>query len=295
MQPEREPVVSIVTPSYNMAGFLEETIESVLAQDYPRIEYLVMDGGSTDGTRQILEKYSGRLRFFSAPDGGQAQAVNRGFQLSTGSIFAFLNADDTYLPGAVSIAVRHLMAHPEAAVVYGEAYHVAESGSVIQRYPTQPFDATRFQTRCYICQPASFMRRDVFQSAGGLDPELHFALDYDLWIRIAREHRMVKIDEYLATSRVHANNKTVRNTRSVFHEVFRVLRRHYRYVPCNWVYGYSTYLLTGHNPIFEVPPPSPSNLALCLVLGCCYNWKQPLRYWRDMAATARLMRCSDQP
>jgi glycosyltransferase involved in cell wall biosynthesis len=117
-----EPLVTIVTPSYNMGAFLSETIDSVLSQDYPRIEYLVMDGGSTDGTVGILRRYGNRLRYLSAPDHGAADAINRGCESSQGSIFAWLNADDRYLPGAVSAAVRQLMAAPGVAVAYGEAY-----------------------------------------------------------------------------------------------------------------------------------------------------------------------------
>jgi len=115
-----EQLVSIVTPSFNSAQFIERTIQSVLAQDYPRIEYIVMDGGSTDGTVEILERYRARLSFVSARDNGAAEAINRGFARASGSIFAWLNADDTYLPGAVAAAVSALASCPEAAAVYGE-------------------------------------------------------------------------------------------------------------------------------------------------------------------------------
>src|SRR4051794_35635564 len=117
---DSEPLVSIVTPCLNSAPYIERTIESVLAQDYPRIEYTVMDGGSTDGTLAVLERYGGRLRHVSAPDGGAADAINKGLARSQGSIVAWLNADDEYLPGAVSLAVRELLGRPDAAVVYGE-------------------------------------------------------------------------------------------------------------------------------------------------------------------------------
>src|SRR5579871_3122093 len=114
--PKQVPLVSIVTPSLNMGRFLEETILSVLEQDYPHVEYLVMDGGSSDGTLETLRRYDGRLRYISAPDSGQADAVNRGFAQTSGPIFAFLNADDTYLPGALSAVVQAFQDHPEAAV-----------------------------------------------------------------------------------------------------------------------------------------------------------------------------------
>src|SRR5687768_1254630 len=137
--PEHVPLVSIVTPCLNMGRFLEETIRSVLDQDYSRIEYLVMDGGSTDQTLEILERYRDRLRFMSSPDAGQAAAINRGFDLTSGEIFAFLNADDTYLPGAVAAAVQGFLRHPQAGVIYGDAWHVAGDGSRLAAYPVEPF------------------------------------------------------------------------------------------------------------------------------------------------------------
>jgi glycosyltransferase involved in cell wall biosynthesis len=259
----------------------------VLAQDYPRIEYLVMDGGSTDGTLEILEKYRGRLRYCSGKDEGQGDAVNRGFALTTGSIFAFLNADDTYLAGAISSAVQLLQERPKVGLVYGEAYHVGVEGQILKRYPTEEFDPERFRRRCYICQPAAFMRRTAFEAAGMLNPRLRFALDYDLWIRMARCCPMLKSDEFWATSRLHSNSKTIANARAVFREVFTVLRQHYDYVPSNWLYGYCSYLLTGRHPVPDPPAPSVAKTGLCLVLGAWYNWKHLPRYASDMFSTAR--------
>ncbi len=163
-------LVSIVTPSLNMAAYIEETIDSVLAQDYPSIEYIVMDAGSTDGTPSILRKYEGRLQYFSQPDGGTADAINQGFARCGGSILAFLNADDTYLPGAISTAVSTLSANPDIAMVYGEGNWVNERGEIIGRYPTLPFDSKRLEQECFICQPASFFRREAFEAIGGMDP-----------------------------------------------------------------------------------------------------------------------------
>lgn len=291
---EAAPLVSIVTPCLNSGRYIEETIRSVLNQDYPSIEYLVMDGGSGDGTHEILERYRGRLQYFSAPDDGQAAAINRGFQLSRGEIFAFLNADDTYLPGAVRAAVRSLAEHPDMGVVYGEAYHVSESGQTIGRYPTRAFDPEHLRQQCFICQPAAFLRRGVFEAAGMLDPTLQFALDYDLWIRIARRWPMLKIDPYLATSRMHTSNKTLGQLPGVFQEVFSVFRRHYDYIPCNWVYGYSDYLITGKPSVLRAPRPSPANLFLCTLLGAWYNRRHLLHYSTDLVRTATRSRsCPD--
>lgn len=284
---EEEPLVSIVTPSFNMGRFLEETIRSVIEQDYPNIEYLIMDGGSTDGTLEILKRYENEVRFVSSPDAGQADAVNRGFRLTRGSIFAFLNADDTYLPGAIAAAVRAFRENPDAGVVYGNAWHVAEDGSRISPYPVEAFDSRRLNRRCFICQPAAFIRRDVFEASGMLNPSLRFALDYDLWIRISRCRQMKKIDDFLATSRIHTENKTMRQMGSALRETIEVLRSHYGYVPCNWLYGYVYNRLTGKPLVFQPAGFSPLSACYSIALGARYNWRSPLRYCRDILTTAR--------
>jgi glycosyltransferase involved in cell wall biosynthesis len=278
------PLVSIVTPSFNMARFLRETIESVLWQDYPNIDYIVMDGGSTDGTLDLLRRYEGRLRWVSEKDDGQADAVNKGFQRARGEIFAFLNADDTYLPGAVSCAVRHLTANPDAAVVYGEAWYVREDGGIISRYPTEPYQHDLLGSLCYICQPASFIRSAVFAEVGLLDPKLHLTLDYDLWLRISKRHRMLKIDDYLATSRMHASNKTLSQREVTFREVIQITRKHRGYVPLNWLYGYAGHILDGKDGFYEHSPPSLTKYALTLALGA---WHNPTRFHRFLGECTR--------
>jgi glycosyltransferase involved in cell wall biosynthesis len=284
---EEEPLVSIVTPSFNMGRFLEETILSVITQDYPKIEYLIMDGGSTDGTLEILKRYESRVRFFSGPDAGQADAANRGFGLTHGSIFAFLNADDTYLPGAVAAVVRAFRENPDAGVVYGNAWHVAEDGSRVSPYPVETFDSRNLSRRCFICQPAAFIRRDVFESSGKLNSGLRFALDYDLWIRISRCWRMEKIEDFLATSRIHSQNKTMTQMSSALRETIELLRGHYGYVPCNWLYGYVYNRLTGKPLVFQPAGFSPVSACYSIALGARYNWRFPLRYCRDILSTAR--------
>jgi glycosyltransferase involved in cell wall biosynthesis len=284
---EKEPLVSIVTSSLNMGRFLEETIRSVIEQDYPNIEYLVMDGGSTDGTLEILKRYEGAIRFLSSPDAGQADAANRGFGLTRGSIFAFLNADDTYLPGAIATVVRAFRESPEAGVVYGNAWHVAEDGRRISPYPVEAFDSRKLTRRCFVCQPAAFIRRDVFESSGRLNPSLRFALDYDLWIRISRRHRMKKIDAFLATSRIHADNKTLKQMGSALRETIDMLRGHYGYVPFNWLYGYVYNRITARPLVFQTAHFSPRSACYSIALGARYNWRYPLRYCRDILSTAR--------
>jgi glycosyltransferase involved in cell wall biosynthesis len=286
-EPTKEGLVSVVTPSFNSGRFLDETVRSVLDQDYADVEYLVMDGGSSDGTLEVLKEYKDRLRYVSQPDDGQAAAVNGGFALTSGGIIAFLNADDTYLPGAISAAVQAFAEHPGAGVVYGDALHVGEDGASLGAYPVEPFDAANLSRRCFICQPAAFFRRDVFLAAGGLDASLRFALDYDLWIRMAQLAPMVKIDRPLATLRLHGQAKTMSEMGPAMLETITVLRRHYGYVPYNWVYGYGHHRLTRQPLAVEKPRASLASACYAVALGARYNWRHPLRYCRDVIATAR--------
>jgi glycosyltransferase involved in cell wall biosynthesis len=283
------PLVSIVTPSLNAGRFLDEAIQSVLGQDYPHVEYLVMDAGSTDDTCQVLRRYEGRLRYVSAPDQGQADAINRGFQRTTGEILAFLNADDAYLPGAISAAVGAFDGHPDAVVVYGGARYVDEAGTTLGNYPVDPFDTGNLARRCFICQPAAFFRRDAFMAAGALDPALRFALDYDLWIRMAGlppPATIVKIDGTLAMQRLHAGAKTVQETGPALAETIAVLKRYYGYVPFNWIYGYAHHELTGQPIAAARPRPAFASALYAAVLGARHNWRHPLRYCRDVVVTA---------
>jgi glycosyltransferase involved in cell wall biosynthesis len=271
-----------------MGQYLEETIESVLSQDYPNIEYIVMDAGSTDETLAILEKYRGRLEFHSGPDDGTADAINKGFARSHGSVFAYLNADDIYLPGAISSAMPALSGEPGAGVVYGDANWVDEQGRVLAPYPVQPYDAALFSRECFIAQPAAFIRREAFELAGRMDPNLQYAYDYDLWIRISRLYPMRKIDSVLATSRMHTGNKTVGQRKRVLRETLRLLESHYGYVPFQPVHAYASYLADRRDQFFEPLRPSISKYVLSLLVGLRYNAGRPFRFIREWAAIMSL-------
>ena len=280
-----------------MARFVREAIESVLSQDYPRIEYIVMDGGSTDGTVEILEKYKSRLLYQSHPDSGAADAINRGFALAKGSVLAWLNADDCYLPGAVSGAARHLADHPDAPAVCGRAYWVDCEGGRLEPYPSEQPDFGRLQFDCCVCQPACFFRREAFLRAGGLDSTLHSAFDYDLWIRLSRAGRFEFLPQFLANSRMHAANKTLRYRRQVFQESFAVLQRHYGYVPFNWVYSYMLWRHDGRDQFYEPLRPSVVAYTNSFFAGCWHNRKRPLRYvreWSQAMSVAGFVRCWKQ-
>jgi glycosyltransferase involved in cell wall biosynthesis len=281
-----EPRVSIVTPCLNAASHIEATIQSVLSQDYPNIEYLVMDGGSTDGTLKILTQYEGRLRWRSEPDEGTADAVNRGFALTSGEILGFLNADDLYHPGAISSALRALAEHPSDAGVYGDAWWIDENGSRIAPYPVRDFDRGLLERECFICQPASFVRREVFENLGGLSPEFQLAFDYEFWLRLSRTYSMRRIGVPLADSRMHRANKTLGQRDGVFRETFEVLKRNCGYVPFSWIYGYLCFRADGRDQFFEPLQPSILRYLETLPVGL---WKNPTAMGRFFAEWTSVM------
>jgi glycosyltransferase involved in cell wall biosynthesis len=208
----REPLVSVVTPTYNQEAFLRDTIESVLSQDYPRIELIVIDDGSTDGTRSILEEYSGRITWSSRPNQGQTPTINEGFQKAAGDILIWLNSDDTFLEGAVSTAVRYLNEDPDVGIVYGDTLFTEADGT-----PTGPsraqsrFDYENFVVECFnpIPQPSAYIRRRVLEDTGPLDPYYYYFMDWDFWMRAGLRHRIRYIPHLMSTYRLHPDSKTV--------------------------------------------------------------------------------------
>ena len=181
------PLVTVVTPSYNQAKFLEQTIRSVLAQDYQPIEYIIIDGASTDGSVEIIRRYEAELAYWiSEPDQGQADAINKGFYRARGDIVAWLNSDDLYLPGAVSQAVDVLRTDPELGMVFGDALTIDAQGRPLNMLAFGDWGLVELMSFRIICQPAVFIRRTVLDQTGFLDPDYHFLLDHQLWIRIAK-------------------------------------------------------------------------------------------------------------
>jgi glycosyltransferase involved in cell wall biosynthesis len=279
------PLVTIVTPSFNSGRFLKQAIQSILEQDYPRIEYLVVDGGSTDETLAILEGQNRRVRFISASDRGPADAVSRGFALTKGGILAWLNSDDYYLPGAVSAAVESLEADPDAGAVYAEAQWVDESGNILGPYPTvRPYDPTMLSRECSICQPTCFFRRSAYEEVGGLDISLKTVFDYDLWIRMARSYRFISIPICAAASRMHPENLSLSQRHLVFQEAIGLLKRHFGYVPMNWIYGSIQYARDRKDQFFQPLDTSLSTFLACLPVGLYLNQKSPLRYCREFCS-----------
>jgi glycosyltransferase involved in cell wall biosynthesis len=237
------PLVSIVTPSYRQSRYIADTIRSVLAQEYPNLEYLVMDGGSTDGTVEILKQYEDRLAWRSEKDGGQADAINKGLRLAKGEILGWLNSDDTYEPGAISKIVQYFRTHPDVGVVYGEGHHIDAHGHYVERYPTEPFDSQRLQETCFICQPAAFFRAEVFHAVGPLDANLLYCPDYEYWLRAAKRFRIGYVAEHLANSRLHAETKTLSRRVQAHEEILRVVKRQCGRVPIPWIKTYTYFYL----------------------------------------------------
>jgi glycosyltransferase involved in cell wall biosynthesis len=278
------PLVTVITPSYNQGPFIRETIESVLAQDYQNLEYIVCDGGSTDQTVEVLNSYGDRIRWVSEADGGQADAVNKGLAMARGELIGWLNSDDTYYPGAVRRAVEFFRWHPDTVLVYGEAHYTDQAGNVTGRYPTEGWDRNRLGETCFICQPTAFMRKAAVQAIGGLDDRLHFCMDYDLWIRLGSVGPVGYIEEFMGTSRLYPENKTLGQRRKVFQEILSTVKKYYGYVPLTWVQGQTDYLLGG-----TLERPAKQWTLRFLLLGLFimlrYNWNRP-RYLARMIRVA---------
>jgi glycosyltransferase involved in cell wall biosynthesis len=222
-----KPLVSIVTPSYNQRRFLEETIQSVLSQDYQPLEYIIVDGGSNDGSQEIIQRYADRLAWWvSEPDQGQTDAINKGFARAQGEMLAWLNSDDTYLPNAISQAVAYLQAHLEAGMVYGDANLVDEGGAVIGKFPARQTDYRRLRRGyVHIPQQAAFFRAELWRQVGPLDPSFYFAMDYDLWVRLARVSALHYTPRAWANFRLHGGGKSAVSDERCWPEMLRVHQR----------------------------------------------------------------------
>jgi len=251
---EKSLTFSIVTPSYNQGEFLAETIESVIGQagDF-LIDYVIVDGGSTDNSVEIIRHYDSLLqqggwplkcrqityRWLSEKDRGQTDALEKGFRMAEGEIFAWLNSDDIYLPGTLQTVAGFFRDQPETGLLYGDAHYCNIEGTIIGRYRTEDFNFDKLAWFNFICQPAAFLRKDAFEAVGGLDESLHFAMDYDLWIRIGKRFPCRYLPLYLSTYRLHEASKTI-NDKSLIdnaEEGLRVAMNHFGWAPLTRVYN----------------------------------------------------------
>lgn len=217
-------LVSIITPSYNQAQYLEQTIQSVLGQDYPRIEYLVIDGGSTDSSVEIIRKYADRLAYWvSEKDRGQAEAINKGFARATGEILAWLNSDDYYLPGTVSAVVKSFQENPDVVMSYGDMLAVDGNGQTINILKYKQLALEDLLSFQIIGQPSVFFKRAALEKVGSLETSFHFMLDHHLWIRLAQQGRILHISQFWSAARYHAQAKNRARASEFGREAFRVL------------------------------------------------------------------------
>lgn len=220
------PRISIVTPSYNQGQFIEETIRSVLLQGYPNLEYIIIDGGSTDRSVEIIKKYEPWLSYWvSERDDGQADAINTGLKLASGEIVAWLNSDDVYTPGSIAQAVTYLVANPSVPVVFGDSTYIDADGKKVGSYHTAPFDLADFLFYCAIPQPSSFLRKWVIQEVKYLDASLHFIMDHDLWIRIGLHHPIHYFPQRWSSYRRHAASKSTTREIVRWEETIDLLKR----------------------------------------------------------------------
>lgn len=235
---EQPVTVAIVTPSFNQGCFIKRTIDSVLSQSYPHIDYVVMDGGSTDETLDVLRSYGDRLNWRSEPDRGQTHAINKGFALVDGQIRAYLNSDDVLEPGAIERVVAFFRDNPSCELLYGRANYIDKNDFVTGEYNTHPLPAN-LGNDCIICQPAAFWTKRIAQVIGDFNEDLHYAMDYDYWLRIFRAGGDIRyLPELLASSRLYQETKTLSKRREVYHEIWDVCAANIGHIPTHYFEGY---------------------------------------------------------
>jgi len=206
---EYYPKISIITPSFNQGQFIEETIQSVLNQDYPNLEYIVIDGGSTDETLSILYKYSDKLKWISEPDNGQTDAINKGLRMSTGDIIAYLNSDDMYEPNILREIAGLFSKHADIAMIYGDVIHINERSEFIEYLQTGEVDLERYLMGIfYIPQPSVFFRRYVIEKIGVFDEKLQLGLDYDYWLKILLNFKAMYVNQTFSRARIYSKAKS---------------------------------------------------------------------------------------
>ncbi len=218
------PLFSIITPSFNQAGYLEETLKSVLEQDYPALEYLVVDGASTDGSVAVIERYASRLAWWvSEADSGQAEAVNKGFARARGEYVGWVNSDDLLMPGALQLAAQALADNPQLSMVFGDVISINERGETINIMRYGDWGLDELMTFHIIGQPGVFFRRAALEQAGYLDTSYHFLLDHHLWLRLAQTGKVAYLHQPLAKARFHAQAKNIAQAARFGEEAYRIV------------------------------------------------------------------------
>ena len=274
------PKISLVTPSLNQGKFIRATIESVLSQSYPNLDYRVQDGGSTDGTLTVLRTYEGLVPFVSEKDAGQADAINRGFAGAEGDVLGYLNSDDVLRPGALTDVGEAFARDPELLFVWGRASYLNEVGAPVSPYLVRPDAIERLADACFIAQPAAFFRRKVWEEIGPFDASLHHALDYDYWLRIAARYprsSMLFLDRELAGCRMHADAKTVAGWSRALEEIMDLVKRRTDYVSLWWCVAKWDHRTDGRSQATD-PHPVPWRAYPPAIVE--FLRRNPARLWR---------------
>ncbi len=273
------PSICAVTPSFNQGRFIGRTVESVLSQGIPGLDYVVMDGGSTDETVAVLRGYGDRLRFRSEPDKGQPDAVNKGIAATTADVIAWINSDDVYSPGAFQAVLEVFEAHPDVDVVYGDADHIDVDDTVIEPYPTAPFGLEVLKERCILCQPAAFIRRRAVERFGALDLRWQYTLDYEFWLRLARGGAVFAyLPRKLAGSRFYPETKTSGSRLMVHAEINDMMLATFGRVPERWLFNYAHALAREKWGLGDGSPFFTSAVALA-------SWQASLRWNRRISGS----------
>ena len=206
------PKITVISPSYNQAQYLERTITSVLNQDYPNLEYIVFDGGSTDASVDIIRRYADRIAYWkSEKDRGQSHAINKGFEKSTGDILCWLNSDDSFTPGTLNFVGEFFASHPEVDVLCGDVHTLDPDGTITGTFKgsyTGRNSLVSYWRGYHMHQPSTFWRRRVYEKLGNVNETLHLTMDFDYWLRMSRHYKIQSVDRVLSGATIHAAAKT---------------------------------------------------------------------------------------
>ena len=243
MNPQAAPKITVITPSFNQGKFIKETIDSVLAQSYPNLEYWVMDGGSTDETVTILKSYGEKINWISEPDSGQTDALNKGIRRATGEIITYINSDDVYLPNTLNTVAEYFTEHPQTQWVTGDYFIIDEAGKKIQSFVANykkflhsHLSLSLLLVANPVIQPNTFWRRSLMSEVGLFDETLHLCMDYDCWLRIMQRYPVAVLHQHFSLFRIHAKSKGGEQYTKQFAEEYAVARR----------YTTNTFLLALH-------------------------------------------------
>ncbi len=251
---QENPKISIVTPSYNQAKFLERTIRSVLDQKYPNLEYIIIDGGSTDGSVEIIQKYSDKLSYWvSEKDGGQTDALNKGFRHATGEIVAWLNSDDMYVQQTFEIVGKTFLKKPSLDVVFGNSLLVDVNDRVLRRTRNTPYWwPSQILLGVVLPQPAAFWKQALFEKYGYLDESFHFAMDYEFFCRIGQYIRVKHIPKDFVCFRTHPAQKTETLQKTCKQETQNIRNRYITKVCGRWPVSLLTIICLLHKTFWHL-------------------------------------------